>query len=75
MLMKKLDTLTDKLSQKTSVNQYKKDSYRITKSVKDIISLIHRNEFDWTNPVHIRKLNQAIKLGFVDENLNILKEV
>ena len=72
--MKKLDTLTDRLSQKTSVTQYKKDARKIPKSVTDVITLIRLHKFNWSDWHHVNKLNKAIELGYVDEELNILKE-
>lgn len=73
--MKKLDTLTDKLSQKTSVTQFKKDATRIPNSVREVITLIRLHQFSWSDWHHVKKLNKAIELGYVDEELNILKEV
>ena len=73
--MKKLDNLTDRLSQKTSVTQYKKDSNRTPPSIQEIIFIIRTNKFDWSNRHHVKKLNTAIKYGYIDEDLNILKEV
>lgn len=67
-----LDTI---LNQKISSSQYKKDAKRnLPIQIKEVISLIRRNKFDYNNIQHKYKLSIAIKYGYVDENLNILKE-
>lgn len=43
------------------------------KCIPTLLSLIQSNQFDYSNPRHIRMKNIGVKYGYIDEDLNILK--
>ena len=43
-------------------------------SAKKVIHLIRTNQYNPSNMTHVRMFNYALANGYVDEDLNILKE-
>ena len=46
-----------------------------TVSAKQIIKLLRTNQYDPTNMVHNEMLKVAQRQGYIDKDLNIIKEV
>lgn len=42
-------------------------------SCEKIIQLIINNEYNPSNPTHVRMKNRAVRAGVIDENLNIIE--
>lgn len=63
-------TLTDKIN-----NPLKRHHKRPSVSAQKIIRLIRTNNYNPSDKLHVRMKNIAIKQGYIDEELNIIKEI
>lgn len=54
-------------------NAMKPHKRKQLKSVPQIIMLIRTHTYDGSNPTHVRMKNVAIKHGYIDSDMNILK--
>lgn len=62
--------LVDKIN-----NPLKRHHKKPSSSAGQIIKLIRTNQYDPTNRIHVYMKNTAIRQGYIDEELNIMKEV
>ena len=63
-------TLTDKIN-----NPLKRHHKKKSTSAQQIIKLIRTNSYNPSNKLHVYMKNVAIRQGYIDEELNIIKEI
>ena len=54
-------------------NAMKPHKRKYLKCIPKIIALIRSNQYNSSNPNHVKWKNVAIKYGYIDSNMNILK--
>lgn len=63
-------TITDNIT-----NAYKRHHKRFPSSIQKVITLIRTNKYDPADFNHVKMKNVAVRYGYIDNDLTIIKEV